>query len=219
MTHPDYRALCAELLAALESWSPSGGGPLEGAEEQQETALIARARAALDQTQPPPDGEVAELVAVFREVASEDPDVVHIDPLWLTRAADLLDRLAQPEPVGVTDEELLAVQAEGTVTFPRSHPEAEALSVCEYYKQLEIRKGRAVLQRYARPAITPIPVSERLPGAGDCDAEGRCWWHAPHRVSAAHWIYRRKGRWPEQQYTHWLPVHALPLPGQPAPDA
>ena len=61
--------------------------------------------------------------------------------------------LAQPEPVGPTDEELLAVQAEGTATFPPSHPEAAALSVFAYYKQLEIRKGRAVLARWGRPAL------------------------------------------------------------------
>ena len=49
MTNP-YRALCAELLAALKSWSPHGGGPLECWEDRKEEAdLIARARALLDQ--------------------------------------------------------------------------------------------------------------------------------------------------------------------------
>ena len=46
----DYRALCAELLAELKSWSPHGGGPLECWEDREEEAdLIARARALLDQ--------------------------------------------------------------------------------------------------------------------------------------------------------------------------
>jgi hypothetical protein len=56
----------------------------------------ARSRAALAQPEQqwPADGEAAELVAVFRKVASEDPGVVQIDPLWLTCAADLLERLA-----------------------------------------------------------------------------------------------------------------------------
>jgi hypothetical protein len=124
--------------------------------------------------------------------------------------------LAQPESVGPTDEELLAVQAEGTVTFPPSHPEAEALSVCEYYKQLEIRKGRAVLARWGRPAIAPIPLSERLPEAEDCDAEGRCWfWEPDCDYNGLKWalVDRTYGcNTQESVFTHWLPAHALPLP-------
>ena len=89
-------------------------------------------------------------------------------------------------------------------------PEYEALS-----KQDTINQLRAVLARFVHQPPQPIPLSERLPGPEDCDAEGRCWWAAPHRVTAAHWIYRRQGQWPEQQYTHWLPAHALPLPEVP----
>ena len=44
---PNYKQLCTDLLAALKSWSPAGGGPLEGPELKRETALIARAEAAL----------------------------------------------------------------------------------------------------------------------------------------------------------------------------
>ena len=57
----DYSALCAELLVALESWSPHGGGPLECWEDREEEAdLIARARAALAQPEPvaPTDEEI-----------------------------------------------------------------------------------------------------------------------------------------------------------------
>jgi hypothetical protein len=204
MTHPDYRALCAELLAALESWSPSGGGPLEGAEEQQETALIARARAALDQTQPPPDGEVAELVAVFREVASEDPDVVHIDPLWLTRAADLLDRLAQPEAEGPTDDDAVAA-----CPFDSFHEPAEHHG---WWSAIEWAE-----QRYARPTITPISVSERLPGAEDCDANGRCWAWNPESLWWDYWLPKFINMNADDPYTHWLPFHALPLPSPNCP--
>jgi hypothetical protein len=46
----DTRALCAELLAALKSWSPHGGGPLECWEDREEEAdLIARAETELAQ--------------------------------------------------------------------------------------------------------------------------------------------------------------------------
>ena len=61
-----------------------------------------------------------------------------------------------------------------------------------------------------RLALPPVPVSERLPGPEDCDAEGRCWW----------W----DGEWGlvEQRFadyivTHWLPIHALPLPREVQP--
>ena len=52
MTDPTTRELIADLLAALKSWSPTGGGPLEGAEEQYEAALIAKAEAFLAQPEP-----------------------------------------------------------------------------------------------------------------------------------------------------------------------
>jgi hypothetical protein len=62
MTFP-CRALCAELLVALKSWSPHGGGPLECWEDrEEEAALIARAEALLDQPEPvaPTDEELLE---------------------------------------------------------------------------------------------------------------------------------------------------------------
>ena len=36
-------------------------------------------------------------------------------------------------------------------------------------------RDRAALARCGRPAIKPVPVSERSPKAEDCDSEGRCW--------------------------------------------
>jgi hypothetical protein len=87
---PNYKALCVELSFI---WSRSTN-PDDLFENM--IPLVGRARAALAQPEQqwPADGEAAELVAVFRKVASEDPGVVQIDPLWLTRAADLLERLA-----------------------------------------------------------------------------------------------------------------------------
>ena len=63
MTNP-YRALCAELLAALKSWSPHGGGPLECWEDREEEAdLIARAETELAQpvAEWPSDEELQEM--------------------------------------------------------------------------------------------------------------------------------------------------------------
>ena len=76
----------------------------------------------------------------------------------------------------------------------------------------------------------PVPVSERLPGPEDCDAEGRCWlltveddypqWRL-HSIQGAQpggamiWVPvdRSPGVMVDCFYTsHWLPAHALPLP-------
>lgn len=60
-----------------------------------------------------------------------------------------------PESEGPTDEDLLATQNQAVASFPPVHPDAEALSAVEYARELEIRKARAVLARYA----LPVPVS------------------------------------------------------------
>jgi hypothetical protein len=53
---------------------------------------------------------------------------------------------------------------------------------------------------------TPVPVSERMPGAEDCDAEGMVWgiaemncWMLVHHSKIARW-------------RAWLPYNALPIP-------
>jgi hypothetical protein len=63
----------------------------------------------------------------------------------------------------------------------------------------------------------PVPVSERLPGPGDCDAEGRCWWWYPEvpDKTYGYWAYEDDAvpeRALNEQPLHWLPAHALPLP-------
>jgi hypothetical protein len=86
---------------------------------------------------------------------------------------------------------------------------------------------RAALARWGRPAPQPVPVSERLPGPGDCAS-----W--PGEPEATPWCWAGKdidGGWEWSQismlglstdtlsriiagggWTHWLPAHALPLP-------
>jgi hypothetical protein len=64
---------------------------------------------------------------------------------------------------------------------------------------------RAVLAHFARPAIKPVPVAERLPGPEDCDAEGICWWY--DSPGGGWYMDALQGN-----YSHWLPHHALPLP-------
>ena len=125
-------------------------------------------------TQQPADAEVAELVKWLRSRAGipASPDFPAV-AAYLTRAADLLERLSPPQP---------------------------------------------------------IPVSERLPGPGDCDDEGRCWlltveddypqWRL-HSIQGAQpggamiWVPvdSSPGVMVDCFYTsHWLPAHALPVP-------
>jgi len=111
--------------------------------------------------------------------------------------------LSQPEPQGPTDKELHQLWQE-LYSFHDGPTSGEVAEI-----------ARAVLARYARPAIEPVAVAERLPGAEDCDAEGRCWW----------WIVDDPGQFPYwicapvsasgwAGYTHWLPYWALPVPQQ-----
>jgi hypothetical protein len=78
MPETNFRALCAELLAALKSWSPHGGGPLECWEDrEEEAALIARAEALLDQPEPAPtDEELLKLLSRVSGLLDNDTYIV-----------------------------------------------------------------------------------------------------------------------------------------------
>lgn len=113
----DFRALCAELLWALENaisiiYREDGTKHISTAEQ-----VVNRARAALadepPEPAPPADGEVAELVRTLTGIAhwrrrgrpgEGDPspfDIRQADRL--DRAAELLQRLNPPQPVPVSE--------------------------------------------------------------------------------------------------------------------
>lgn len=82
--------------------------------------------------------------------------------------------LAQPEPQMPTDEELLRTYGKAKRDYRYEGP------LDDWPKQAEraatVHGLRAVLALIRRPAIQPIPVSERpLEREGWCDAQGRCW--------------------------------------------
>jgi hypothetical protein len=109
---------------------------------------------------------------------------------WNAAVSRASAALAQPEPEGVTDEELdeLWAEIDGGGAIWAWQPYA-----------------RAVLARWGRPAIEPVPVAERLPGPEDCNGDGDCWWHDAHG-----WGWYMDSF--QGNYSHWLPHHALPLP-------
>jgi hypothetical protein len=88
-----------------------------------------------------------------------------------------------------------------------------------------VEPTRAVLARWGTSAIQPVPVSERLPGPEDCDADDGCWWwHPDHKeddfddgwiLLNPKWAGGRRDSDDSPIYTHWLPANALPAPEAP----
>lgn len=60
--------------------------------------------------------------------------------------------------------------------------------------------------------LSPVSLSERLPGPDDVNEYGNCWlWDAYEYCWDWNYIRTRdKGEF--YHYTHWLPANALPLP-------
>jgi hypothetical protein len=128
--------------------------------------------------------------------------------------------LAQREPQGVTDDELLELSAHHGVSYTMSSGEVvyPMQQGCGMRDDV-LSFARAVLAHWGRPAIEPVPVSAGLPGSEDCDEEGRCWWWYPPRAGNAptygYWAHeddatdRAHHEWPAA----WLPHWALPVPG------
>ena len=125
---------------------------------------------------------------------------------WNRRAA-----LAQPGALGPTDEEM------NDTYWKAWHEHLDRTNSVLHAAGL-----RAVLARYSRSAIAPIPVSERLPGAEDCapegsDAVGCCWLWEPdingHDPLGA-WKLEHRDWASDGDATHWLPFQALPFPSE-----
>jgi len=78
-----------------------------------------------------------------------------------------------------------------------------------------LTRAAALLQQQAAPApaVVPVAVSERLPGEGDRDAEGRCWLLSKVEIEWRLLNVANSGV-PHLKYcfSHWLPAHAIPLP-------
>jgi hypothetical protein len=133
-----------------------------------------------------------------------------IESIQRARAA-----LAQPEPQGPSERIISIAKAVQKCAFGWE-PDVRVIgNVCaEDVADL----CSAILARYARPAIEPVPVSERLPGPEDCDSEDQCWlWRTDgieefwELVIPSYNIHEYN--WTSQwKYTHWLPHWALPVP-------
>jgi len=94
--------------------------------------------------------------------------------------------------------------------------DAKAYGIKSLPSSVAIDRARAALAQpepqgpTGRPAIEPVPVSERLPGTDDCDADGLCWWWS-RDITA--WCLCFAADGDSSEWTHWLPYWALPVPG------
>jgi hypothetical protein len=91
------------------------------------------------------------------------------------------------------------------------HAAFNTYAVCEEHHELLQRTRNALAQPEPEgPTPQPVPVSERLPGANDCNAEGRCWWYGEGGDMVG-WTLDAEGL-SYYRAKYWLPAHALPVP-------
>ena len=144
MTTPtDYRALCAELTDALDAWQLGGGPP----EDTADADLIARARAALAQSEPQ-NVSYGRLLAALESLihkfdTEEFTTIGELEP-WKDLVAAAKD--SQPEPQGPTDDQQFADFA---AWLAREIPPGTVISDPLWWAP---RIARAVLARWGRPA-------------------------------------------------------------------
>jgi len=80
---------------------------------------------------------------------------------------------------------------------------------CEFISRDDLRSAADLLERLSPPQ--PVPVAERLPGPGDCDAEGLCWvWNFTVGTEPLWRLTDPSMR--SRYHSHWLPANALPTP-------
>ena len=90
----DYKALCSELHDALRYHQK------QTCSINKTVEILNRTRVALDEPEPPADGEVADLVGWLRCQKGQIPGGYTEFDRRIDRAADLLERLAEPELQG-----------------------------------------------------------------------------------------------------------------------
>jgi hypothetical protein len=152
---------------------------------------------------------VTRLLALAEKAVDEALQFEYGDPdnRYIYRELQELRQLVQQPQDGPTDEEICSFIARVWPHSPGKVRDREWRE--DMLKMIRAAFEELPLPDNSRPAIEPVPVSERMPGPEDCDSEGRCWWFAgwSHRF----WHYH-KPRYRAQSETHWLPYHALPLP-------
>jgi len=155
----------------------------------------------------------------------------------MRRALELWGRpaIAQPEPQGPTDlppvqetaPERIFLHLNGANEWLPFKDEEGVVWSPDQIDESDIPYVRADLARWSHFTPQPVPISERLPGPEDCDAEGRCWWESPEskyiiydmnpidreEITTPPAYYLKKRHPLDTLYHRWLPHWALPVPG------
>ena len=191
----DFRALCVELTDCLEK----ADWPLRHRYVFRQWIDIARAALADE----PAAGEPVSVTGqpsdeeLYDYWISTSPEFGCADPVGYARA--VLARWGNPAP-----------QPPAEPIVPTVMEIVELADEIEAAGLGQVDLVRAALTRWGNPAPQPVPVSERLPGAEDCDTEGR-YWGLINGCEA--WVLG-KGSPSTLNITHCLPAHALPIPHQ-----
>jgi hypothetical protein len=231
----DFRTLCAELVV----WADKTSAHYY---QSPELLVRARAALAETQPPADGEVReliVSEIARNLRtKAATEKANACHYSATLLTRAADLLERTADGpavqsrKPTSVveqpSEQELKTFACKWWRTFGFVKDKSTCAWVldqvapehfADYARDVLARWGTSNLAE-TRSSLEPIPVTERLPGPRDCapwpsesDASAWCWVGSDVDGGWA-WEQRSAGclvMFPDD-FTHWLPAQALPLP-------
>ena len=205
------RDLIQRLADALNEWQLGNAPP----EDTYDVDLINEADAYL--AQPEPEGPtVMEIIELADEIEAEGLGQVDL----VRRALARWGRLAvESEPEALTDEEILKISDQFDIDGIEDVTKGMPLDTFwdSYQPQQRIAFARAIIAadraRYGRPAIKPVPVSERpWERDGWCDGDGWCWvWNAGN-CHWWEWIDSALISFAQDDYTHSLPHYALIVP-------
>lgn len=209
----DLRTLCDE---AIQLWDA----------DCEMDGVISEMRAALAQPEPegpPEDEELLEIAAKalgYKSIPSDEICTASAGKL-LAYGRAVLARWGRPaiEPEELTDEALDATARAAEIQYMKEFGGLSASTPDGIHAQLQAQRLaglRAVAARFGRPAIEPVPVSERpRERQGWCDAEERCALFSLSLIPDwPTWIIA-PAAWAERFpdiYSHSLPHYALPLP-------
>lgn len=197
----DYKQLCAELVEDLALWLEYDGPPSRLPETEDESyQLFQRARAALAQPEPKgPTDEELDLLADCHMITDGETGAVSLEHLDYARAVLKRWGCSTPRPAAGEVTELVDLIRQNVAL-------AWEPAACMLGNMTagELTRAAELLEQLNPPQ--PVPVSERLPGPEDCDAEGLCWvWNS----TAYTWGMFQLDL---TAHSHWLPSHALPQP-------
>jgi hypothetical protein len=157
----------------------------------------------------------------IRALIADDAFAASFQSLGQYRTA-LLAALAQPEPQGFTPDHVnlmcFAFEREPWATWLRRGGCLESAH-CELSDLM-----LAVLARWGRPVIEPVPVSEGMPGPEDVNDDGEVWVEEPaydyplgdtgdYDSEPGRWVLKPLSSLDKRFKRRWLPHSALPVPG------